>query len=266
MRNKMKKVLSIIVSAIMMMSMLTITAFAAPTEATTGTLTINREGATFTAYKVLNATLEPGTTVYKYSETTEFAGFFGNAAYGNYTLEGIQGLDTVEKQDAFAAALEKYAKDNTITGESFAGGSTAKVLSIGYYVVVQTASDTSNAYVPNNTVTVAIPETTDNENFNYDVVVTPKDSLPSVDKVIVENTNDVDKNDVAIGDTVNYKLTSTVPRYPANTVESSVEYYLKDTLSKGLTFNANSLSVVGIKGGTTTPLTKDTDYVVNTSE
>lgn len=266
MKNKMKKVFSIIVSAIMMVSMLTVTAFAVPTNATTGTLTINREGATFTAYKVLDATLKSGTTVYEYSATTDFAGFFGNAAYGSYTIEGIQKLDTVEKQDAFAAALEKYAKDNTITGESFAGGSTAKELSIGYYVVVQTASDSSNAYVPNKTVTVAIPETSDNESFNYDVVVTPKDSLPSVDKVIVENGNDVDKNDVGIGDTVTYKLTSTVPQYPANTVENSVEYYLKDTLSKGLTFNADSLSVVGIKGGVKTALTKGTDYVINTSE
>lgn len=265
MKNKMKKVISIIVCVIMMMSMLTVTASAAPTEATTGTLTINREGGTFTAYKVLDATKKPGTTLYNYSVTTEFAGFFGNAAYGSYTIEGMQGLDTVEKQDAFAAALEKYAKDNTITGKSFAGGLAAQELSIGYYVVVQTASDSSNAYVPNKTITVAIPETSDNENYNYNVVVTPKDTLPSVDKVIVENGTDVDKNDVAIGDTVNYKLTSTVPQYPVNTVESSVEYYLKDTLSKGLTFNAGSLSVVGIKDGIRTPLTKDTDYVVNTS-
>lgn len=224
MKNRMKKVFSVIVCVIMMMSMLTVTASAAPTDATKGTLTINREGATFTAYKVLDATKKPGTTLYNYSATTEFAGFFGNVAYGSYTIEGMQSLDTVEKQDAFAAALEKYTKDNTITGVSFAGGLAAQELSIGYYVVVQTASDSSNAYVPAKAVTVAIPETSDNENYNYNVVVTPKDTLPSVDKVIVENGNDVDKNDVAIGDTVNYKLTSTVPQYPVNTVESSVEY------------------------------------------
>lgn len=265
-KNKMKKVFSIIVSAVMMMSMLTVTAFAAPTTATTGTLKIDRTGATFTAYKVLDAVLKEGTTVYEYSATTAFAGFFGNEAYGNYTVEGIKEIKDANAAEAFAAALEKYAKDNKLPGTEFEGGSTAKELAIGYYLVVQTASDATNAYVPNKTVTVAIPETADNETFNYNVVVTPKDSLPTVDKVIVENSNDVKKNDVSIGDTVTYKLTSTVPQYPANTVESSIEYYLKDTLSKGLTFNADSVSISGVKGGIKTPLTKDTDYVVNTSE
>lgn len=66
-----------------------------------------------------------------------------------------------------------------------------------------------------------------------------------------------DANNVAVGDKVDYKLTSKVPN-----MDNYKQYYfiVHDTLSEGLTFNDD----IAIKIGETT-LTKDTDYTVTTS-
>lgn len=250
-KNKIKQIFSIIVTAMMMMSLFTVNAFAATFDSgkATGTLTINRVGATYTAYKVLDYTA--GSGIYEYTANLNFAGFFGNASYGSYTVAGMKDLTSEEDRVAFAAQLTKYAKDNSITGTVFEGGATAKELNIGYYVVAQTASTTDNAYVPNKPVSVAIPATTDNVNYNYDVVVTPKDARPTVDKKIIDGGIETTNSIEAIGNVVTYQLTADVVKYEPNTVESSIEYYLADTLSKGLTFNAGSVKVYGVKAGST---------------
>lgn len=268
-KNKIRKVFSIIISALAIMGMAKITAFAAPTSATTGTLKIEREGATFAAYKVLDPVLKEGNTVYEYSATSEFVDFFKNETYGNYTIEGIREINETKEKEAFATQLEKYVQEKNITGTEFQGGANAKELPLGYYLVLQTGSASTNAYIPNKAVTVSIPESSDNESFNYNLVVTPKDSKPSVDINIVENNKKVDKNDVSIGETVTYELTATVPKYSVNAIEDRIIYYLKSRLSKGLALNEESIEVVGVKGSIETPLVKFTDYevkVINNNE
>ena len=70
--------------------------------------------------------------------------------------------------------------------------------------------------------------------------VTNKAETPEVDKKIVEGQNKVEGNTANIGDTVNYEITSKVPD-----MTGYKEYYMdfNDTLSKGLTYTANSLVV-----------------------
>jgi fimbrial isopeptide formation D2 family protein/LPXTG-motif cell wall-anchored protein len=70
--------------------------------------------------------------------------------------------------------------------------------------------------------------------------VTPKGSIPTVDKVIVDDGTHT-SNGASIGEEVNYQLTATVP----SNINDYKEYYLQfvDTLSKGLTFNKDSVKV-----------------------
>lgn len=80
--------------------------------------------------------------------------------------------------------------------------------------------------------------------WQYDVVATPKNEEVSIDKKIVENeTNkDTDTDTVAVGDTINYEITSTSPKYTNEYfidggAKKDPTYNIHDTLSKGLTLN-----------------------------
>ncbi len=270
MKNKMKKLVSaILVAMVMMVSMNVPTQAAAGDfdgKAKTGTITIKRDNATYTAYRVFD--YKAGTGAYDYTVTDEFANFFGSdkGSYGNYSIADLKDnktFNTAAKIQAFAENLTKFAIDKGVEGTAFAGGS-AKELPIGYYVIAQTGSTTGNAYVQNKPITVALPtQTKDGEvdKFDYAVEIEPKDTLPTVDKDIVKDGKDVDASNENIGDDVTYKLTADVVKYQPNVTESKVKYYLTDTLSAGLTYN-NDAKVYGLIGDVETKLTEDTDYTV----
>ncbi len=75
-----------------------------------------------------------------------------------------------------------------------------------------------------------------------------KHSLPTLDKVIVENEAEVDANTASIGDVVTYRIKTKVPDI---TGYDKYFFVINDTLSKGLTYN-DSLSVK-VKSDTLTP-------------
>lgn len=67
-----------------------------------------------------------------------------------------------------------------------------------------------------------------------------KADAPSITKKIVEGNNRVDSNNASIGDTVTYEIKTAVPDM---TNFNNYYFYVEDTLSKGLTYTPNSLSV-----------------------
>jgi len=121
----------------------------------------------------------------------------------------------------------------------------------GYYLIEETAAPKANEDDPD---PVAYSR------FMLDVVgkadVTTKRDYPTLEKKIVEATSEVDANAVNIGDTVSYKLTSKVPNL---TGYDKYFFNVNDTLSKGLTYDADSLVVKIGTGATAVPATKDTD-------
>ena len=81
--------------------------------------------------------------------------------------------------------------------------------------------------------------------------VAAKNGVPTVDKT-VQNANNTDKNfadttTAQVGQTVNFKLTGTLPSNYDH--YKSYEYIFHDTLSKGLTLNENSIEVKAYKDG-----------------
>lgn len=95
---------------------------------------------------------------------------------------------------------------------------------------------------------VSLPFTEKNGEKVTDLKVYPKNSTgeDSIDKKIVEGETEKLTTAANIGDTVNYKVTYSVP-VTENGLESLV---ITDTMSKGLTFNESSDSVTVYNGDT----------------
>lgn len=168
----------------------------------------------------------------------------------------LAGFDNNSAQlDAFAAIVGQHLA--TVAGTSTEKKSpyTISVTGDGYYLVKD--EDTSlnegeDAY------TKYILEVI------KDVEVTAKADVPTIDKKIIvvdddeETTEETTTANAAVGDTINYKLTSKVPA-----MDGYVKYFfiVHDTMTKGLTFDEDSVKVeIG-----ETELTAGEDYEVESS-
>ena len=93
------------------------------------------------------------------------------------------------------------------------------------------------------------------------------DDTPTTQKEITNSTkSNVNYTDVSLGDTVDFALYNTTAGSASNKLE---QYTVKDKMTKGLTFNKDSVKVYLADSSKTkiADLTKDTDYKLNiTSE
>ncbi len=252
----MKKLVSRLMAVLMAMTMIlsmSMTAFAA--EAPKGTLTVNNTvaGKTLDLYQIFTATKNAAGNV-AYTLNTEYAGFFktkvengsslsgealSEAAY-NYvkTQVGTDGSNGA----AFARDIMGWILGNTATVEATHTTATTtdtttviNNLDYGYYVVYPLgATDTSTA--PGNETVKSVASLV--SVTGTDATVNMKSNYPTV----VKKVNDKIADDVNIGDTVTYTLTSKVPDMTGYT---SYVFNFKDTLSAGLTFKEITSVTVG---------------------
>lgn len=239
-----KRIASVLLALVMALSLIT-TAFAA---GETGSITIDNAvvGQTYTIYQILDLeSYDAKAGAYAYKATTAWNDFINSDAIkGQYVNVDAQGYVTwVKKADvaAFAKLAQKYAADHNIAnqGTKTADSTTVEFinLDLGYYLVDSTLG------------TICSLDTT-----NPSVIIKEKNSQPTVDKQVQENSNGTwgDTNDANIGDTVNFKTTiNVVDGQPKN-------YVLHDKMSDGLTFDAGSVEV---KIGDRT-LTPGSDYTL----
>ena len=209
--------------------------------ANNGTITINKAvvDETYSIYRVLDLeTYDKNNNHYIYRANEKFEAFI-TSTEGQKYLEARNengatyyvwktGANVVE----FSKAALAYAKANNVTpvDSKKATSTTVKFdkLPLGYYLV-----DTTTGSLLNLTTT------------NPDAVIDEKNTVvPKVDKDVKEDStgNYGKTNDATIGDTIEFKATIT-------TGAGFTKYVLRDTMSAGLTFNANS---VVVKVGTTT--------------
>lgn len=225
--KKMKKILALMLAAIMMMAM-SVTAFAA---GTTCSLTVNAKGGqdlkgqTINLYKLFDVT-ESGTTEsknYAYTVNTQY-----KAALAN-----VLSIPETSKDEEFAKAVA----DKTATIQQFANDFTAKALTdnlgatktsekiaesktsyeftgldAGYYLVYVTGGKEIQSSL------VTVDETTNTVNL--------KTEAPSIEKT-------ANKTTVNIGDVVTYTVTGAIPD---TTGYSEYVYKIHDELSAGLDF------------------------------
>lgn len=259
----MKKLVSSFMAVLMAMTMIlsmSMTVFAE--EAPKGTLTVNNTvaGKTLDLYQIFTATKNEAGNV-AYTLNSAYEGFFKNNTRipGSESLTGEalseKAYDYVNTQvgtNGDAETAKTFAKDmlgwildsnNNITAtktvETTATSTQISGLAYGYYLVYpKGATDTSTA-PGNQTYTSAaslVSITADTATINM------KSNYPTVVKKVNDNKN---ADDVNIGETVTYTLTSKVPDMTGYT---SYVFNFKDTLSAGLTFK----EITSVKVGDTT--------------
>lgn len=261
----MKKLVSRFMAVLMAMTMIlsmSMTAFAAE-DATrltgTGKLTVNNTvaGKTLDLYQIFTAT-KSGENV-AYTLNSAYEGFFKNNTRipGSESLTGEalseKAYDYVKKQVGpdgsngaeFAKAILGWILENDTTvatthttANTTAGTTVINNLDYGYYVVYPLgATDTSTA--PGNETVKSVASLV--SVTGTDATVNMKSNYPTV----VKKVNEKNADDVNIGDTVTYTLTSKVPDMTGYT---SYVFNFKDTLSAGLTFK----EITSVKVGETT--------------
>lgn len=253
MKKLVSRFMAVLMAMVMILSM-SMTAFAA--DAPKGILTVNNTvaGKTLDLYQIFTAT-KSGDNV-AYTLNSAYEGFFKN----NTRISGSESLtgealseaaynyvkDQVGKDGRNGAAFAKdilgWILENKTTvnathttAHTTAGNTVINNLDYGYYVVYPLgATDTSTA-PGNETVKsvaslVSVTDTT--------VSINMKSNYPTV----VKKVNEKNADDVNIGDTVTYTLTSKVPDMTGYT---SYVFNFKDTLSAGLTFKEITSVTVG---------------------
>ena len=254
--KRMKKIMALMLAAIMMMAM-SVTAFAA---GTTHSLTVNVKGGqdlkgqTINLYKLFDVTEsgEAPNKNYAYTVNTQYKA----------TLASVLGISANSKDEAFAEAVTQLGTDNSTEVQNFANTFTTKALegklaatatsnkildsntaytfsdlSAGYYLVYVTGGKE----IQSSLVTVDADRST----------VNLKTEAPSI-------TKKADKETAEIGQVVTYTVTGAIPD---TTGYDSYVYKINDELTKGLDFvnNANGTACTDNKVAVKVAFTDGTD-------
>lgn len=231
----------------------------------TGTITINKEGSTFSIYKILDAVGKEGQNVYNYTVNSNFTDLIGEGkAYSlekiaampnqlninNYDDEGnlIGVTDPItELTSDFTSDVQAFIDTHsniqpTATIPVTGTGGTTVTLDIGFYIIIETGTSGDSASVASKSMLVPLPyvdvnKAEDNKLFwNFDLKITPKDEPVNVDKSIIEGDKKENISDNNVGDILTYQVDADIPHYDASTNTQMVKYIITDTLSKGLDF------------------------------
>ena len=261
--KKMKKIMALMLAAIMMMAM-SVTAFAAEGATGAHTLTVNvkstepaqdLKGQTINLYKLFDVTES------KSGETTNYA-YTVNNTY-KAALASVLKIDETSKDEDFAAAVTKLGSDNATAVQKFANDFTAEALTknlsatansgkikeenktsytfndlaAGYYLVYVTGGKD----IQSSLVTVDAPTNT----------VNLKTEAPSITKT-------ANKETAEIGQVVTYTVTGAIPD---TTGYDSYVYKINDELTKGLDFvnDANGTACTDNKVAVKVAFTDGTD-------
>ena len=244
--KRMKKIMALMLAAIMMMAM-SVTAFAA---GTTHSLTVNVKGGqdlkgqTINLYKLFDVTES------KSGETTNYA-YTVNDTY-KATLASVLNITETSKDEEFAAEVTKLGADNSTGVQKFANDFTAKALNENL-----SATTTSNKIEESKTAYTF----SDLAAGYYLVYVTGGKEIQSSLVTVDADTNTVnlkteapsitktaDKETAEIGQVVTYTVTGVIPD---TTGYSEYVYKIHDTLSAGLDF-VNGAAGTALEEGATT--------------
>ena len=266
--NNAKRIASLLLALVMVFALAVSASALTEVPADTGSILIKDNDSvlasqkTFDAFKVLDLKAyadENGKIVtYEYTVPASLADFYADRYdldkdAADFSMKVRAGIDAEEDLYAFARAVVGASTSAAFTGNPVENiGYKFTGLPLGYYAIVD--STAQGDYIK--PVSAIILDTA-----TPDVEIEVKAEKPPIDKDIDEDgdlttDNDrVDSNEAAIGDTITYVIESVVPDM---TGYNKYFFIMKDTMSKGLTYNNN----VSIKVGEKT-LTAD-DYTLTT--
>ena len=263
MKTKAKKLVTLILTALLVLSILPMNVFAAQREVTassTASITINNavKNDVLAAYKVVDITYNAANNTLSYAWNSAFADYFaGNTSYNStaYTVEQFDALnDDSDGLKTLLAGLPKYIANKSITPVDTrtvdAGGTaTFANLAMGEYFI----RPTSTTSVYQLMLQKVEPTVSGGANVIDDVTFIAKHKEVSVDKA-------ADKASVTKNEKVTYTITVEIPTYATGAVDKS--FYVSDLLPNGLTIDTDSIKVqIGGTDVDTAAYTLDTTAV-----
>lgn len=247
----MKKLLSLMLTLVMVLSMC-VAAFAATPYSITilnhpDATHVSINGRSYTAYKLFNMTTADETfaegydTPVAYTVERAFENFTYLEKGGKDLINYVSGLtNSSEEINAFGEAVKAYIDENNVTGITVnAANEKAEFLNLeaGYYLVYGDALATEAGSTADDTVVVACTlQSTDPAS-----VIVLKAGIPTVDKVIVKDGGEYKgTSEDYKGDTIEFKITTVVPNCQGY---DSYVFRIHDQVSKGLSINSDSVKV-----------------------
>ena len=244
MKTKAKKLVTLILTALLVLSILPMNVFAAQRDVTassTASITINNavENDILAAYKVVDITYVAETNTLTYAWNSNFADYFAGATSYNstaYTVEQFAALeDDSDTLKSLLAGLPNYIADKSITPvgtPTVAAGGTATFanLAMGEYFI----RPTSTTSVYQLMLQKVEPTIVDGKYVIDDVTFSAKHKEVSVTKT-------ADKTSVTKNEKITYTITVEIPTYATGAVDKS--FYVSDLLPDGLTIDTDSIKV-----------------------
>lgn len=253
-----KKLSMLFVAAAMMMTTTT-TAFAADDSMKNsmkdgqGSVQINRDGAEYKAYKILDSKTKStgGKDIAVYTVNKDYEDFFKTSGYTFVADEGIlfngtkvastdeirnenktDGYKQSDDMKALTKALIEYTTDKIQPTQIL--GNVETKLNQGYYLVLEnTTTITGNKNTGRVPSQAMLMDVKDGSKIN----IFPKDSDLKIEKSVEGGKVSVG----GVGVKQDFKISSTVPTYAYNF--KNVKYNVTDTMSSGLTLDINSITV-----------------------
>lgn len=244
MKTKAKKLVTLILTALLVLSILPMNVFAAQREVTassTASITINNavENDVLAAYKVVDITYNAANNTLSYAWNSAFSDYFAGTTSYNATAYTVEQFDALNDDSAelktLLAGLPSYIANRTIapvaTQTVDAGGTaTFADLAMGEYFI----RPTSTTSVYQLMLQKVEPTVVSGKYVIDDVTFSAKHEEVTVDK-------SADKTSVTKNEKVTYTITVEIPTYATGAVDKS--FYVSDLLPDGLAIDTNSIKV-----------------------
>lgn len=259
--RKTSKVLALLMAMILTVSLfVTATPVLAIEPDATGSITVSgvEDGVTVSAYRLMtvkvNANGQPQDPVYTWvseiadwvsSEYPQYIDTANNSVKDAFNNDDLSAEEKAEFYDKLAAEIKSNKGSLNIAGTCTGNGTIEKLPMGNYLILIEKGM---KVYRPSavNLVPVWNEDTSAWVMSEAEVVV--KSSEPSITKTV----NDKEADNETIGKNVSFKVVTDVPQFPANALAKN--YEISDTLPGGLTLDATTIAVKGIKGEDETDL------------
>lgn len=245
MKTKAKKLATLILTALLVLSILPMNVFAVQREVTassTASITINNavENDVLAAYKVVDITYNAANNTLSYAWNSAFADYFAGTTSFNSTAKTVEQFEALKDDSdelkTLLAGLPNYIIANSIapvgSTQTVAADKTATFadLAMGEYFI----RPTSTTSVYQLMLQKVEPTVSDGAYVIDDVTFSAKHKDVTVDK-------SADKTSVTKNEKVTYTITVDIPTYASQAVDKS--FYVSDLLPDGLTIDTDSIKV-----------------------